>query len=150
MVPTQPRDRACLIGAFRKMIGDLESAVWRIRLTGLLAVAIRCSPREVSDGATPSAQSSDWQKFDKLPEDDAVLYGVMVRLILENLYKGFPLALAMAALEAYVAGGLDAKASLYSCQECGYGLARSFHSCPLCGVRRSGVYGLRRARVGYN
>jgi hypothetical protein len=138
-------DMPPVIDAFRQMIGDLKSTAWRIRLTGLLAVAIRCSPRKVSDGATPSAQSSEWQKFDKLPEDDAVLYGVMVRMILGNLYQGFPLSLAMAALEAHVAD-----APLFDCQECGYGLARSFHSCPLCGVRMLGVYGLRRARVGYN
>jgi rRNA maturation endonuclease Nob1 len=71
-----------------------------------------------------------------------------MRVVLQHVYQGFPLALPTAVIEEYVAAGELIATPLFECEKCGYGLPRTFHTCPLCGGRTGlGAYAVRRARV---
>lgn len=127
----EPQDRERFIDAFVQLMQSIEDPVWKMRLCVAVTVAAK------------------WQDAGReLPWTlDAILAGVVVRVVLQHMYQGFPLALPVAVIDAYAAAGEKLETPLFECENCGYALPRSFATCPLCGGRTGvGAYSVRRSR----
>jgi hypothetical protein len=132
MLQIEPQDREHFIDACVQLIGSVEDLEWQSRLTAVFSVCAR------------------WQNAGReLPWNiNVALFGVIVRIVLQHMYQGFPLALPMVVLAAFVAAGDALETPLFECAACGYALPRSFATCPLCGGQVGlGAYGLRRSRL---
>ena len=85
------------------------------------------------------------------PEKLGLLASVIVRICLQHIYQNFPLELPQVVIDAYLAAGPNLEIPLATCEQCGYGLPRTFQACPLCNGRVGvGAYALRRGAAALN
>src|SRR5579883_2626032 len=81
---------------------------------------------------------------------DALLSCYVLRIAMDHLTAGRPLALPTSVIVSFVQAGKGLETPLFECEDCGYALPRSFGSCPLCRGRVGlGAYAVRRARAAY-
>ncbi len=59
------------------------------------------------------------------------LLWAFIRVVLQHLAQGFPLEFPEAVADIYLAGMPETP--LFKCERCGYGQARTFTECVLCG-----------------
>jgi hypothetical protein len=131
MLQIEPKDRERFADAYARLVLSIEDPAWQGRI--VMAVAIANSLRNA--GAEPPRTL------------DTTLAEVLIRIVLQHMYQGFPLALPMVVLNAYVAAGEGLITPLFECSACGYCLPRSFATCPLCGGQVGlWAFGRRRSR----
>ena len=81
------------------------------------------------------------------PSNWGVLACVFVRIVLQHIVQGYPLALPPAVAIVYLAAGAQLETPFNECGDCGYCLPRSFRVCPLCGGRPGlGAHSLKQRR----
>ena len=87
------------------------------------------------------------------PAEWGLLASVFIRVVLQHLFQGYPLAMPAEVLAFYwkcIEEGTFPETPLFECQSCGYGLPRTFKTCPLCGGAVGlGAHSLRQSAGAY-